>query len=685
MGLSRSSARILCVGFVFLVVQLFANYKQALTTTTSFSSTRETALYIPNTKSNDTPNHDSSTTSKTAVMEDSLPSVAPSFTPSELPSELPSDVPVSFVNPSAAPPSKADLTVWTNYRGVWKVPMLVVRERSTNMFELLRVNFRFCFNEVDGKNTNRTKASCPPNYIPLGAEEASDPVLFRRDMPLIFIENHTIYTRIPKKRFDPETDILAVTYWSETFQSHVPLEQYRSSRQNQRRLKRSTCRGDTCPVKCPTSLGDGAYTNHPYVWDRNDYLCKTSDPNSLPTLHGYGGACKCETTCFTPEVGHPNSTWPWTDKTEYERFYPPTTTVTEKVMANRQNRIIHKSLKERIGHAANTARFQCHHRKPKKLPFPIFAEFKHFLFFIPKAKLVFCGIPKVGMSEWLKFFRFSYGAGDYLSLTHFKRDRKSFLMSSLSVDKALELLQDPTWTKAVFFRDPAERLLSAYLNKILGQGYTQTVFGIGDTNDEERYKLTFSEFVDLVTMENITMPKDPRGLHAFTDPHWKPQTMMCGLDNLLPQFDFVGKMSEDSIADHTRALLERVNFWDDYGAKYDDGIGLLEDTKSAQCFVPPPVRENNQGKNSSIVLGFNQRGVSGGYSHATGSRSKVEEYYTPELLEKVRKAYAMDYAIWDDLNGRPDNKPTTGRDLKFVQAYCDKERMSRDPSVSSNK
>ena len=113
------------------------------------------------------------------------------------------------------------------------------------------------------------------------------------------------------------------------------------------------------------------------------------------------------------------------------------------------------------------------------------------------------------------------GAGDYLSKPHFKQDLTEFHLSSLPLKQAEAMLTDPTWTKAVIFRDPAERLLSAYLDKIVGEGYTQKFFHIGNGRDPERVVLSFQEFVNL-TANTIRKDKhDRRGVHYRSDPHWK--------------------------------------------------------------------------------------------------------------------------------------------------------------------
>jgi hypothetical protein len=266
------------------------------------------------------------------------------------------------------------------------------------------------------------------------------------------------------------------------------------------------------------------------------------------------------------------------------------------------------------------------------------------------------------MTEWLKFFRFSYGAGDFQSFPHRKMDREEFMVRSLPLDVAQDLWNNPSWTKAVFFRDPAERLLSAYLDKIAKEAYTQKVFRIGTLEDESRPVLTFEEFVDLLSTNN-TSCIDPSGLHTCSDPHWKPQYLTCGLDVTLPLMDFVGNFNH--LAVHTKLLLDRVGMWDTYGRFYDHES---EDGKIADsCEIPPPAL------NESLKYGFNQRDLAQVNEHATGSQTKMDMYYTPEIMAKVRKAYEVDFAIWDDISKRSLLDVAKGSDLKHVRSYCQKQ------------
>jgi hypothetical protein len=49
-----------------------------------------------------------------------------------------------------------------------------------------------------------------------------------------------------------------------------------------------------------------------------------------------------------------------------------------------------------------------------------------------------------------------------------------------------------------------------------------------------------------------------------------------------------------------------------------------------------------------------------GYGHATNSRTKMDNYYTPEMLEKVKRLYKYDYQLWELVN---DEQLHTGREL----------------------
>jgi hypothetical protein len=548
------------------------------------------------------------------------------------------DASVVVVNNSRKDDENPDLVIWTKEPlNTIDLESIIVTRREKDQYFVERINVEFRVycdpqKQIRSNDTlhNDTRQQCPEpmtssncNLLEIEYDRNKDASLFihqNRDVQIDpFIKNF-------KKR------IVDVSYWSDSCQTHI------SANYTSKVIHEEACGlGSVCPKQCPR------HNIYPDKWDRMDRSCKSSDPATMPPLRNHGGPCSCKSTCYTPQATEPNSTWPWKDEAELRFYHPKSDDQTGKteyklILANGRLERKEQTYDVRYDCPKNASIDQ---QSPIDLPPAIHADFSHHLYFIPQGKLIFCGIPKVGISEWLKFFRFSWGARDYLSIPYYKRDQGSFSMRSLEPIKAKAMLSDPSWTKAVFFREPSERLLSAYLDKVADR--------YGQLYGKDRIDLTFPEFVDGVANNFKNM-----------DPHWKPQVTTCGLDYLLPHFDFIGSM--EHISEHTKLLLEKVGMWDDYGSKFDDGHDLPK--VGSACFVAPPDRSAS----NTTVNGFNQRGTTS--KHATGSKSKFEKYYTPELLEKVRKVYAIDYAIWDDLKRRPTDQVASGQNLESVKNYC---------------
>lgn len=127
--------------------------------------------------------------------------------------------------------------------------------------------------------------------------------------------------------------------------------------------------------------------------------------------------------------------------------------------------------------------------------------FQHVIIF-PSVKLAFCGIPKVGITMWEQFLRFYIGAKDYPSLPHYKLDRTPFQFDQLHPDAQRRIWDDEEWTWAAFIRNPAERLLSGYLDKVKSQSKLKWTDG----------NLTFEAFIDsLSKTSNFTTVFDANG------------------------------------------------------------------------------------------------------------------------------------------------------------------------------
>ena len=100
--------------------------------------------------------------------------------------------------------------------------------------------------------------------------------------------------------------------------------------------------------------------------------------------------------------------------------------------------------------------------------------FGHHVFVDHTHGLVVCAIPKVGSTELarliLRMGNSSHWRRDPQRSALAVADRDRHLVSKLSLQRAQALVDDRRYTWAVFFRDPAHRLLSAYRNRILGRG-----------------------------------------------------------------------------------------------------------------------------------------------------------------------------------------------------------------------
>lgn len=532
--------------------------------------------------------------------------------------------------------------------------------------EVLRVDFRNC-----PSNDNGT-AECPPandSNATLAQSELEKllPYQFNKGAALkVYRDVSNLPSGISWQRTFDEAAVHSIAFWSPKHNQYIPVHDV----VDKGGLEVRQCNSDkgTCPTPCPQNSNGINTSPYPYLYDTKDGLCKSSDPSALPPISQAGGRCRCESTCFTQSAVDLNTSshFPWPSQAERKSYLPY---LGDSAATNKHVHKLRTCRKQRRESSNTSLHFGCPSDEDNNdfsLSCDAYGALEWHLYYIPKAKLIFCGVPKVGISEWIKFFRYVHGAGDYLSLPHYKEDRSDFIATSLPRYKLEALFKDPTWTKAVFLRNPYDRLLSAYSDKIVRHGYTQSVFKIGDKEapKNERPILNFSDFVDLIADESsLGDCAEPKGLKPCTDPHWRPQLMTCGLDHLLPQFDFIGSM--DHIALHTRLLLEKVGLWKYHGSQFDDGKDLRIHPKSggSMCATPKPQRMPNE-----TIYGFNQRGASqhGSHEHATGSKSLFDQVYTPAVQEKVRKAYAWDFAMWEDLAKRAPEDVASGKELQIV-------------------
>jgi hypothetical protein len=160
----------------------------------------------------------------------------------------------------------------------------------------------------------------------------------------------------------------------------------------------------------------------------------------------------------------------------------------------------------------------------------------------------------------------------------------------LPADLLEDVLTSPDYARFTVVRDPASRLLSGYIEKI-GQGLKQSVPIVEEIERTtgahvEPSDISLDTFLDVIGRQSS----------RDQDPHWRRQADHIGL----------GIVDYDAII-HLEELDES---W--------QRIGELTRT--------PGLQEQFFCRNS------------------TGARSKIDDYYTPALLQRVVDVYARDYA-----------------------------------------
>lgn len=179
-----------------------------------------------------------------------------------------------------------------------------------------------------------------------------------------------------------------------------------------------------------------------------------------------------------------------------------------------------------------------------------------------------------------------------------------------SLEKANEMMVSPEYTKAIFIRDPKERLLSAYLDKAVSNNgfYLHNVVkhecACNPTNQYQCFENARQSLSNFFGMVN----------GGCMDNHWKPQLRRID-SKFWPYIQFVGHL-EAAVAD-AHALLNKIGAWEEFG---QTGWGPNDDFP---VFVTPA--------GEAIV-------------HATNAKQKLQQYYTPDLERSVEELYKEDYA-----------------------------------------
>jgi len=226
------------------------------------------------------------------------------------------------------------------------------------------------------------------------------------------------------------------------------------------------------------------------------------------------------------------------------------------------------------------------------------------ILYIDEYKLLYCVIPKVGCTNWKKVLLYLSGklkqsVAEEIEAGHWWKIPGSFAndpvnlehMNFWSLNRTERLKRLKTHTKFMVTREPFERILSAYRNKL--EHYRQDTFG------EIAYKIhkifghkdvkegaTFGEFLNHLVDHNAnTIPKNE---------HWETYWSLCYPCDI--DYDYILKL--DTIEEDSEWLLDHFNI---DRVKYPRGTGspsnsslLLERLKSVPGALPNAVYKHLQ-------------------------------------------------------------------------------------------
>ena len=265
---------------------------------------------------------------------------------------------------------------------------------------------------------------------------------------------------------------------------------------------------------------------------------------------------------------------------------------------------------------------------------------------VPRHRVAFCTTAKVTSESWLKFLRrldnnSRHPPGHrprHWSADPFWADSPGHVgglkqLRDLSPAEAYEALRGNNWTRVVAVRDPAERLLSAYLDKVYA------------TKDSRTQLTKYSKNLVGLRLGNATSFEAfvERALYGLaqggpTDQHWLPQSFGCGLRQWLRAYIVVWMDGETSLPALLGCLIRKL------AQRSPDPTALAG---MVDTFGPPPGHSKTRQEAHAAPAAEGEDGATKGGSHPTGAHSKLRRYYTPSLLRRVVVAYASDYALFN--------------------------------------
>ena len=305
--------------------------------------------------------------------------------------------------------------------------------------------------------------------------------------------------------------------------------------------------------------------------------------------------------------------------------------------------------------------------RPSKRP-ELTDEFLDRFIVVPEYKLLFCYVEKVGCSMFNHLFRMlrllhpslSFEEAQFQAATTWFRNTPEH--HHVTKSELEDMLMDPMWTKATFFRDPATRFLSAYRSKCVfeedGTGHCRHAFGSPHPPST------------MVSFDQALLELNENPDEVFENEHFSPAHLFCGgLGTTLDYYDFVHQLRKPTSPDHIQRLLSRLGVDSNVSEALiqnvvkTGGTALDRDQELLRERYPQEVtlrghwtqeKEHNTGSNERNVLQDSYGGTQFG-------------------LQMIYKHYGLDYDLFQ--------LPRLGlQELQEAAAQDERKAPLQDPS-----
>ena len=210
---------------------------------------------------------------------------------------------------------------------------------------------------------------------------------------------------------------------------------------------------------------------------------------------------------------------------------------------------------------------------------------------VEELKLIFFTVPKVACTTWKQLFRRIRGAANWKHQTpkvpHNPATNSLVYLNQFNTSFVEKVMQDPTWTKAIFVREPKLRFLSAFLDKAVShRGLFVRDKCCARTDELRRQCSNTPSCQKCVKDAGQNLTNFYTLIKTCHDSHW--EAISSRIDEKYWKYiNYVGKM-ETIDRDGTRLLKRLGDAWETYGKS---GWG-----KDGQSSMFEPNTQKNQNK-----------------------------------------------------------------------------------------